>query len=174
MLGKVLKSTKDIKNAARICKVSERTAYRCKKSLKVMRAIHRKKGSGRRSVLVKSQKQKIQAPVRRTLSSHVPIKNEQEIQASAETIRRYLLDAGFTRRRPTHKLDLLPRHVERRFEWVSEHRNFIYSPEIILTDECSIWLIWLFDNNREGWFNNQEDHPLYIDKHCGKYTGEQQ
>ena len=26
----------------------------------------------------------------------------------------------------------------------------------------------MFDNNREGWFNNQEDHPLSIDKHCEK------
>jgi len=82
-----------------------------------------------------------------------------------ETIRKYLLSAGFIRRKPTHTLVLDNDHIELRFNWAKKYLNFLYSPEIIFTDECSIWL---FDNNREGWFHSKVSSPLSVDKHCGK------
>ena len=166
ILSKVLKTTKDIKKATRAVKVSRATAYRCKRSLKVRRTVRRKKGSGRPSVLDKGKKILINNLIRENpFLSCQDLKDKSGIQASIETIRRYLVDTGFTRRRPHQKLALNENHIERRFEWALEHRNFLYSPEIIFTDECSIWL---HDNNHEGWFHKKHDHQLLVDKHAGK------
>ena len=166
IVSKVIKTTKDIKKVARIAKVSERTVYRCKRSLKARRTIKRKVGSGRVSTLNKRQKNRLQDLLKENpFLSCNDLKTRLQIPASIETIRRYFINDGFTRRKPTHKLDLLPKHVERRFLWAQMFRNFIHSPETIFTDECSVWLN---DNNREGWFNNEKDHPLSTDKHCGK------
>ena len=37
--------------------------------------------------------------------------------------------------------------------------------EVVFTDETSVWLN---DNGHNGWFHNDCDHPLSMDKHCGK------
>ena len=70
IVSKVIKTTKDIKKVARIAKVSERTVYRCKRSLKARRTIKRKVGSGRVSTLNKRQKIDYRTFSRKTLFYH--------------------------------------------------------------------------------------------------------
>jgi len=44
-------------------------------------------------------------------------------------------------------------------------RAFRFWGELVFSDECSFWLN---DNDHEGWFHNDADNPLSMDKHSGK------
>jgi len=77
----------------------------------------------------------------------------------------YLIRSGFTRRKPRHNFKITSKQTELRLDWTKKHRDFIFAPEIIFTDECSIWL---FDNNHEGWFRVGKDSEIIVDKRSGK------
>jgi DDE superfamily endonuclease/Transposase len=134
--------------------------------LKTRRTWLRKAGSRGKCKLKKQDKLSIYQTVANNpfLSSHDIVK-KLKLSVSYKTVQRYLKQAGFIRRKPHTKLDLTETHIQTRYFWAANMRSFRYWGEVIFTDETSIWLN---DNGHEGWFNNQNDHPLSFDKHSGK------
>ena len=87
------------------------------------------------------------------------------LDVSTMTVQRYLKGTGFIRRKPHRNLDHTETHIQNRYWWANTMRSFRYWGEVVFTDETSIWLN---DNGHDGWFHKDHDHPLSMDKHCGK------
>jgi hypothetical protein len=150
----------------RVAEVSERTYYRIKDDLKRKRTWLRKRGSGAISKLKNVDKVKINDIVRKNpFSSLKDMRKTLRLEISCMTIGRYLKEAGYIRRKPHSKLDHTPTHIENRYWWANNMRTFRWWGEVVFADETSIWLN---DNGHDGWFHNDHDHPLSMDKHSGK------
>jgi transposase len=146
--------------------VTLRTVRNIEKRYLKKRSIRRKIGSGRPNSINKSDKHKILALLKTNpFLSCNELKLRLSLAPSIETIRKYLLGVGFSRRKPRGKLDLSPFHVQARLFWCLSMRRWYGLEHIVFSDECSIWLN---DNDKEGWFHNNISHPLSMDKHAGK------
>jgi transposase len=162
----LLKCGLDKSQISKALDISDRTIRRMKKKKGRRYQSERKPGSKAPKKLLKEQKLSIYQTLRQNpFLSCTDIKNKLNLSVSIETIRLYLVSAGFKRKRPEGKLQLTQEHIDRRLIFAREMISSPYIPEIIFTDETSVWL---HDNNHEGWFHSNSVHELSVDKHSGK------
>jgi len=81
------------------------------------------------------------------------------------TVRSYLIQSGFTYRKPEKKNLLDQEKRDRRLDFCQRMRTFRFKNSIIFSDETTIWL---HDNSHCGWFHNNIKQELSINRHAGK------
>ena len=98
----------------KISEVSERTYFRIKMICELIDPWDRKKGSGRRYSLTKSDKLKIyQLLARNAFFSIKDIVTHVHLDVSRMIVHRYLTKSGFARRMPIPTLDITPEHIKK-------------------------------------------------------------
>ena len=154
------------KEIAKSIGVTTRTITNVKKQVKTKKHIRRKGGSKGIKKLLKQDKLRIYHKLKNNpFLSCQDLKDQLRLSVSTECIRLNLIKAGFSRRRPEGKLLLTEKHKNTRLSFARSMITYPYIGDMVFSDETSIWL---FDNNHEGWFHNNSNHELSIDKHSGK------
>jgi len=93
-------------------KVSRSTVYRAKIRIQTKKSTRRKKGSGRPKQLLRTHKLAIRRLLRTNpLLSCEDIRIRLNLTVSTECIRLYLIESGFTRRKPYSNFFLTDHHV---------------------------------------------------------------
>jgi len=129
---------------AKKARITDRTV----KNIKQRRLAKRRKGSGRKEILNKSDKLRIIHRLKRNpFTSLGVIATELNLTCSLKTIRNYLHYSGFKWRKPEHKAPLSRDDKQSRFLWCENYNNFKYWDRVVFSDEASFWI---FDNNKPG------------------------
>ena len=162
----LLRSKVPRKKISRVLKISDRTICRVNKKFKQRRSVKRKYGSKGVKKLIQADKIRIYHLISHNpFLSCIDIVDRLNLQVTRQCVRLYLINSGFVRRRPDNKFRFTEKHIQDRLNFADEMIRFLFIPEIVFTDEASVWL---FDNNHEGWFHRDSNHELSIDKHAGK------
>jgi len=141
----LLKAKVPIQKIPKATRLSMKTVERLQK-----RRSQRKKGSGRKPILRRSQKISI-----RNLILHNPFYTAEDIierldpDLSSDTVRSYLKELGLSYKNSSHKDPLSEFEKNERLKWCRNWQDSDKFDEVIFTDEAGIWLN---DNKGKGWF----------------------
>lgn len=135
-------------------------------NIRKRKKIQRKKGSGRKEILDKRNKVRINHLVK-----HNPFLSAEDIQVQLDlpctprTICNYLHELGYKRRRPETMLLIDDRMKEERLAWCRVSQRSKDWDKTIFTDEAGFWI---FDNNKMGWFKPRVSEVVVTDTYSGK------
>ena len=141
----LLKAKVPIQKISKATRLSMKTVERLQK-----RRSQRKKGSGRKPTLSRSEKISI-----RNLILHNPFYTAEDIvekldlDCSPDTVRKYLKELGLRYKNSSQKEPLSEFEKNERLQWCHNWKDFDNFDEVIFTDEAGIWLN---DNKGKGWF----------------------
>jgi len=142
------------------------TVYRIRKQIKKRKTIKRKTGSKGFKKLFKSHKLKIYNALKiNPFCSANDLVIRLNLPVTARTVRNYLKERGFRYRRPNTMIKLNQKQKDLRIDFCKKMKDFHYTNSIIFSDEASFWL---HDNNHAGWFHQDLNQELSIDRHAGK------
>ena len=140
----LLKAKRPIAKISKDVGVSEKTVKRLRR-----RGPKRKKGSGKRQILDRSDKLSIRNLIKANPFLTPPdIVNRLDLECHPETVRRYLISAGYRYKKIQNKEPLTNEQKILRLQWCAEWGNFDGFDEVIFTDETGYWLN---DTKGKGW-----------------------
>ncbi len=86
------------------------------------------------------------------------------IQASSQSIRRYLKGQGYKYKLPVKKPKLSSDDKKKRLDWALSHRNFDFK-SVVFADECSIWL---GGSRQKLWMKKEDEVIIETQAYPGK------
>jgi len=135
-------------------------------NIKRRKRIQRRKVSGRKEILDKRNKVRINH-----LIKHNPFLSAEDIQVQLDlpctprTVCNYLRELGYKRRKPDTMLPLDNEMKSERLAWCRSLQTSKIWNRIIYTDEAGFWI---FDNDKLGWFKSDVSDVLVSDHYSGK------
>lgn len=134
------KAGKKIQKISKAYGVHNKSVPRIWKTYKARGTCNRRKGSGRKSSLNKSDKQKI----RNFFNNHpkataVDAKKDLKLQVTPQTVRNYMHSVGYSFKNCTKKICLTQLQKQRRLLFAKKYRKKSFQ-RVLFSDECSVWL----------------------------------
>ena len=128
--------------------------------------VQRKKGSGRKNILDKSNKLRIIHLFKSNpFFSTANIQQKLNLPCASKTIANYLKKSGFSWCKPECKPPLSEKVKSERVEWCKLYQSFKCWDNVVFTDEAGFWI---FDNNKFGWFKGGLSKPIINRRYPGK------